>query len=159
MFLLLDAKTILNFHYFFHIIFQLSDDINLLVFLESICCGFGAFSLVFFANEVGQRFSNEFDAGDFGFGQLKWYRFPKELQRILPIIISTVQHPSAVKFFGSAACSREQFKKVRILRRTFESNLSSQYCYFDNVKNDAVTCAVLVPTLVVFIHDYSSKRF
>lgn len=88
---------------------------NLLELSQSICCGFGALVLVFFANEIGQRFSDAFDEADIAFGQLKWYRFPKKVQRILPIIICGVQQPIAIKFFGSAVCGREQFKKVRIV--------------------------------------------
>lgn len=82
--------------------------------MESLCGGFGAFILVFFANEIGQRFSDAFEEANTVFGQLKWYRLPKEVQRILPLILNTVQHPAAIKVFGSAVCGREQFKKVRI---------------------------------------------
>lgn len=95
-------------------IFQSQDNINSVVLLESIFCGFWAFVVVFFANEIGQRFSASFEKIEYEFDQLNWYLYPIKLQRIVPIMIVNVKQPIAIEFFGSAVCSREQFKKVRI---------------------------------------------
>lgn len=79
---------------------------------ESIFCGFWAFVLIFFVNEIGQRFGDAFEGIKDVVDQLNWYFYPIKLQRHLPAMIINVQKPVAIKFFGSAVCGREQFKKV-----------------------------------------------
>lgn len=74
--------------------------------------GFTAFSLVFFTCELGQRFSSGFDALNDRVVRLKWYSFPRDVQRMLPIIMLGVQQPVTIECFGSIVCSRETFKRV-----------------------------------------------
>lgn len=85
-----------------------------MVLFESFGCGIGAFVLVFFASEAGQRFSNAFFQLEELANDLNWPQFPSKVQRILPVIIFNVQQPIEIQFFGSAVCGREQFKKASI---------------------------------------------
>lgn len=41
-----------------------------------------------------------------------WYKFPFEVQRLLPIIISNTQKSVVVKGFGNINCTRKSFKAV-----------------------------------------------
>lgn len=45
--------------------------------------------------------------------QFDWYLFPIEVQKVLPICFLSVQEPVEIKCFGSIACTRETFKKVK----------------------------------------------
>lgn len=92
--------------------FQSRDANNSVVLFESIGSGIGAFVLVFFASEAGQRFSDAFRQLENVANRLNWYHFPNKVQRILPLVIFNVQQPIEIQFFGSAVCGREQFKKV-----------------------------------------------
>lgn len=74
-----------------------------------------AFGVVFISCELGQRSTNDFEECSEMIEQLDWYLFPAEIQRMLPIIINFAQQPIVFYCFGSAACSRDTFKKVRIL--------------------------------------------
>lgn len=90
---------------------------NSVVLVESIGCGLGAFILVFFASEAGQRFSDAFAELEYVANNLNWNLFPNKVQRILPLLIFNVQQPIVIQFFGSAVCGREQFKKVNIANK------------------------------------------
>lgn len=70
-------------------------------------------NLVLLVCEVGQRITDEFRGVDEAFGNVHWYLLPLELQRMLPLIIAYTQEPVIIAFFGSASCTRNQFKKVR----------------------------------------------
>lgn len=70
--------------------------------------------MVFFACEIGQRFSNAYEKIDDQTGELNWYMLPMEIQRMLTTIMINTQQPIFVKCFGSTACSRETFKKVKL---------------------------------------------
>lgn len=74
----------------------------------------GAFGLVFFTCEIGQRFTTEFDTINGVIDQFKWYAFPFEVQRMLPVIITIAQQEVAVECFGSVMCLRESLKKVSV---------------------------------------------
>lgn len=82
---------------------------------ESIFYCFWAINSNFAACELGQKFSNAFSDIDNSIGQLDWYLFPFEIQKMLPMIMSYAQQSLVVQFFGSLACSREQFKKVGLV--------------------------------------------
>lgn len=79
---------------------------------ESIFLGLCTIVLVFFTNEIGQRCSDALGKTNDVANQLNFYLFPKKVQRILPLLLLDMQQPVVIKFFGSADCSREQFKKV-----------------------------------------------
>lgn len=71
-----------------------------------------AFGLLFFTCEVGERATAEYIIPKDMIAQFKWYSFPIEVQRILPIIFIIVQDPAYMGCFGSIKCLRESFKKV-----------------------------------------------
>lgn len=88
-----------------------------LILLKSLLCGFWAFTVVFCACELGQRFSDAFSEIDDKFGEMNWYLLPIGTQRILLTIILYTQQTVAIKFFGSYACSRELFKLASIMEK------------------------------------------
>ena len=75
---------------------------------------FWSFALVFIVCELGQRVSNGFDDIDSKIDQLRWYKLPKDLWRMLPILMAGSQNPARLAVFGSIKCNRESFKLVRI---------------------------------------------
>lgn len=68
--------------------------------------------LAFVACEVGDRVSSNLweinDATD----EFDWYSYPIDIQRILPMILMSVQKPVDIECFGSFKTNRESFKKV-----------------------------------------------
>lgn len=72
-----------------------------------------AFGAVFLVCELCQRISNGCEGFNDKIDQFKWYLFPAKIQRALPAIIINVQQPVYVECFGSIACDRETFKRVR----------------------------------------------
>lgn len=78
-----------------------------------------SFALMFITCEIGQEIYNAFDECGDMINQFGWYLFPKEIQRILPIIVNFAQQPIVFYCFGSTACVRQTFKYVRIGRDQF----------------------------------------
>lgn len=68
---------------------------------------------MFVACEIGQNVSNAFKEIDDEIDRFHWYLFPAEIQKMLPILLSVTQRPINIEVFGSIACDRENFKKVR----------------------------------------------
>lgn len=71
-----------------------------------------AFGALLVACELSQRVNVAFEECDKIIEQFDWYRFPLEIQRILPTIIIYAQRPVEIKCFGSMACNRAAFKDV-----------------------------------------------
>lgn len=71
------------------------------------------FFAVIVACEFGQRLTNAFNEINDLIDQFQWYRFPSNMQRILPIALIIAQKPVSIEFFGSFSCSRELFRKVQ----------------------------------------------
>lgn len=115
-----EAQPLLGTHlskiksFFLLIDFQSHDEIDTVVLAEVVFYGFWAINVVLIACELGQRISNSFETIENRINLLAWYSLPIEVQRILPIIMINAQQPAIVAFFGSIACSRLQFKKVKI---------------------------------------------
>lgn len=108
---------------------------------KSINYGIGAFGLVFFSCELGQRFSNSFDLiSDIMIGKLSWYLLPVESQRLLLFTIMNVQRPVVIKCFGNILCGREQFKKVRLIDMTYLLNV---HCAIDLIYWNQIRSAML----------------
>lgn len=82
--------------------------------LEAIFCAFGAVFFIFAGCELGERNAGQFDRIYNELIQFDWYRFSIKIQRMLPIIAIYAQEPVVIEFFGSAACTRECFRKVYI---------------------------------------------
>lgn len=74
-----------------------------------------AFGLLFFACEIGQRFTSEVEDISDMIDRFEWYSFPAEVQRMLPIIINVAQKPVEIECFGKIVCLRETFKSVSIV--------------------------------------------
>lgn len=85
-------------------------DSDLLV--GSILGGSWAACLVFASCELSERFDITVSEVSDMIGQIEWYLLPIEAQQMLPVLIMYCQKSMTIKFFGSIACSREQFKKV-----------------------------------------------
>ena len=74
--------------------------------------GFWAIVMVFFACEIGERFSHAFDEIDDDIEQFDWNLFPMKIQRLLVTLMINTQQPFEIMCFGSTACIRETFKRV-----------------------------------------------
>ena len=85
---------------------------NIMPLLLTILNGFIAFATVFIACELGQRMNNAFDGIDLTIDHFKWYLFPIEIKRVLPMIIVAAQQPVSLECFGSIICTRDVFKNV-----------------------------------------------
>lgn len=70
------------------------------------------FGSVFIICEVGEQLKNRFIQIDHSFEQLKWYLFPVDVQKLLPLIIANIQQEATIACFGSLSCTRELFEKV-----------------------------------------------
>lgn len=80
--------------------------------LQATFFGVLSTALTFATCEIGQRLQSTFTEIEDTVYQLQWYLYPIQIQRMLiPITIYT-QQTVVIQFFGSIACSREQFKKV-----------------------------------------------
>lgn len=74
-----------------------------------------------FTCEVGQMSANQYyDISD-DIDNLNWYKYPLEVQKMMPFIILAAQKELAIQCFGSILCLRESFKSVSI----------TQVIYFD----------------------------
>lgn len=92
---------------------QSSAQFDLVMVLESIICAFWVFFFIFAGCELGERNTEQFDRLYDEVIQFDWYDFPPEIKRLLPILLMYMQEPVEIKFFGSAACTRECFKQVQ----------------------------------------------
>lgn len=71
-----------------------------------------AFGAFFIACELGQRVDQTFIECSDVINHLKWYLFPVDIQRVLPIVINFAQQPVIFECFGSTTIVRETFKGV-----------------------------------------------
>lgn len=94
------------------LVLQSKDIVDPVMVWDSIFYGAWVFGLVLFSCEMGQRFTNLFERITDRFGQLNWYLFPIEKQRMLPTIIINAQEPIIFECFGLINGSRDQFNKV-----------------------------------------------
>lgn len=82
------------------------------VLLETIVEALYSVCISFVTCELGERFTIAYGEMDCEFKQFKWYLFPIEVQRLLPILVQNAQQPVTLRCFGSIAANREAFKKV-----------------------------------------------
>lgn len=80
--------------------------------LVSFCEMCWSFISVFVVSEFGQRISNGFIEIDDEVCRFDWYRFPMEIQKLLPTIFIATQKPVSIQAFGSISMDRDNFKKV-----------------------------------------------
>lgn len=71
-----------------------------------------AIGIVFAFCELCQRVTDAFAEIADELKMLDWYRFPQEIQRMLPIILLGIEQPVFIECFGSISGLRETFKKV-----------------------------------------------
>ena len=90
---------------------EISKNISILFFKIMIEV-FWTFALVFATCEFGQMVTQSFIEVDYSIVQLNWYLFPQEVQKILPILMASVQKPIQFSVFGSIKSGRETFKNV-----------------------------------------------
>lgn len=69
-------------------------------------------AILFAECECGQRLNDALCKIDDLSGQLDWYTYPIEFQKMLPIITSNTQQPVVLKCFDCTSCSHEQFETV-----------------------------------------------
>ena len=85
---------------------------NLAVLLITMLEVFYAFGVLLIASELCQRVNVAFDQCSEMVDQFKWYLFPAEIQRMLPLIVNFMHQPIEIRCFGSTACNRETFQYV-----------------------------------------------
>ena len=61
---------------------------------------------------LGGRITTAHDDVDFAILQISWYRFPFELKKIQPIVLSMAHKEIALRGIGSMTSSRESFQRV-----------------------------------------------
>lgn len=62
--------------------------------------------------EFGQILTDHFDQVNNAIDDCDWTLFPKEVQKIWPIIIQNSQRIVVLRTFEKSSCSRESFKQV-----------------------------------------------
>lgn len=71
-----------------------------------------AFAFVYIICEFGQRVSNAYIEIEDEIGQLDWYLFSMEIQKILPTLMIVTQKTVGLDVFGNISADREDFQKV-----------------------------------------------
>lgn len=71
-----------------------------------------AFGQIWIFCEFGESMSNRFSKVDNMIYFCNWYAFPKEIQRMLPIIMVSAQAPITLTGYSNLSCLRDSFKKV-----------------------------------------------
>lgn len=74
-----------------------------------------AFGIMLFICELGQRLSNAFVEIDNAIELFRWYLFPLEVKKMLPIVLSAAHRPVVLEFFGSLSGTRGTFKEVGLI--------------------------------------------
>ena len=91
--------------------FQQHDRDSIVLILTSFY-GLFAFGVVFALCEVGQHQSDAFEKINDTIDAFDWHLFPREILRLLPIIMIIAQQPVELVCFGSITCCRYSFRKV-----------------------------------------------
>lgn len=92
--------------------FQSQSEVNFLQILTTATEIFHMLGVLFADCELCQQISNTYDEINDKILQLSWYRFPIEVNRMLPIISMMTQQSVEFKCFGSTPCRRTTFTKV-----------------------------------------------
>lgn len=83
--------------------------------MKSIVLLFCSFLFVFLLCESSERMAIEFEKIDV-YMQWDWYKFPSNVQSILPMIIARTQNPVVFQALGEICSNRETFRKVTLCR-------------------------------------------
>lgn len=73
---------------------------------------FRSFSHIYIICQYGDILTGKFAELSETIYQLDWYKFPSEIQQILPTLLIGAQQPVFVEGFGNIRCTCEVFKKV-----------------------------------------------
>lgn len=92
-----------------------------------------AFMSLFITCEVFGRISSKFDDINDIMNQYEWYFFPLNVQKILPIILIYAQQPVNIYCFGSIACNRETFKKVKEFNKRNKYEIQTDFILKKNI--------------------------
>lgn len=93
-------------------VFQSSIETDRIVLMTLFGEMFWSVTCIFLYCEFGDRVTNEFEELNDAIDQLKWYDFPIEIQRMMPIIMILAQKPVEIRGYGNIACARHVFLKV-----------------------------------------------
>lgn len=85
------------------------------------------FAQFFLCCEFGERLTAEYDEIDNKISDSKWYRFPHDIQKLLPTLFIGTQQPVVLSGFGNFEWTRDSFKSVRV------------FLYFVNIGNDVIS--------------------
>lgn len=77
--------------------------------------------------ELGERLTQAFWVISDTIEQFKWYRFPLNIKRLLPMIINEVHVPVVLNCFGSTACVRGSFKNVSRIERNINHKIDLKW--------------------------------
>lgn len=77
---------------------------------------FWSIMMNFLVCECGEQLSTRFTALSDTIWHSDWYKYPIEVQRMLPTIMINLQQQTDLQGFGNVLCTREIFKKVRFLK-------------------------------------------
>lgn len=83
--------------------------------IKPIFSAFWSFALLFMICEFGQMLTDHFDELNEAVDECDWFLFPREIQKILPIIIHNAQRSVVLQTFENTSCSRESFNRVEFL--------------------------------------------
>lgn len=116
----------LFFYCFF--LYQSEPNPNLASLVTSLIVALWVVVMIFLTCESGERLTNQYDIFEYEYDQCNWYSFPLEIQRTLPILISSHQRPAMVQGYAHTVCRRASCATVTFLR----------FCWvflFDKLKN------------------------
>lgn len=98
----------MNYKYFQS---KLDSNFDVAPLLKSIYMLIIIMLLLFVLCDFADNVSDRFDRTNI-YEYCEWYKFPNELQRLLPIIINNTHKGVIIEGFGNIDCTREKFKKV-----------------------------------------------
>lgn len=125
---------------------------NSVVIIVLLTDVFWSFVAIYAVCEFGQKLTNAFDNIEYETGQLRWYFFPIQLHRILPIFMIVSQRPVDLRVIGSISSDRITFKNVsRIIIITSLISLGS----FQNA--NVKICFYRLLAMVILLLWYSNN--
>lgn len=124
-------STCLNCNLIISICFSKSHDtINEMVLWKAVFYGFWVCALLLLVGEVGQKLSEKFTEINGVMDQLNWYAYPREVKRMLPMILTNLQQPVIIKCFVFIFCDREYSKRVSLFHHQ-----NQLFCSINSLQN------------------------
>lgn len=74
---------------------------------------FWAFAQICLFCECGERLSDQYNDIDIKLFQSNWYTFPKDIQKLIPILLNGTKRPAVLRGIGNIILKRKAFKNVR----------------------------------------------